>query len=530
MQFSSFDTRDPIIELDGWKLSFQVITLENVYGLAPEHVTVTETPDGWRLTATMLSWAGGQQRAPGSLTVSVQRDEHGYLRLRASATSEQKITTLKIIVRDLPALKALDMHDQPRGVPADGLLDRYPNPLRLPLWLVQQPDGRLLGFRCEDAEYRAKRFCVYQERMGALTGHTALECLVDQDARFFDTRFDAPEWVFARDVVPEGFRAQQLAFSEAHGGLVPWETRTDMPAWVRDIRLVLTLHGMHWSGYTFNDYAAMREIVRYVTERIDGRQVLVYLPGWEGRYYWQYGDFRPEPLLGGEAGFAALCDEARQAGAHLMPMFGGNCANAWMPNFHTFGPSSYMKSATRNIFLGNQPDWNTSRAHDTGWQAWLNPGAPAWQTELTRQVLQLVETYELDAVFLDTVEVWTNDPDFNMREGYQQLVSRLRAGRPDLLVMGEDWYDGLLSIFPIFQQSSKWRQVQDWVGRYARIMGHICDGEASRGSTGVFESGYAPYERVPDKPFYLPTLAFVDGTLAGARDEIDAVIASARGS
>ncbi|MBL8166235.1 MAG: hypothetical protein JNJ61_29900, partial [Anaerolineae bacterium] len=123
-----------------------------------------------------------------------------------------------------------------------------------------------------------------------------------------------------------------------------------------------------------------------------------------------------------------------------------------------------------------------------------------------------------------------NDPDFNMREGYQQLVSRLRAGRPELLVMGEDWYDGLLSIFPIFQQSSKWRQVQDWVGRYARIMGHICDGEASRGSTGVFESGYAPYERVPDKPFYLPTLAFVDGTLAGARDEIDAVIASARGS
>jgi hypothetical protein len=285
---------------------------------------------------------------------------------------------------------------------------------------------------------------------------------------------------------------------------------------------------MHWSGYIFNDYAAMLDTVRYVADRIDGRHVLAYLPGWEGRYYWQYGDFRPEPRLGGVKGFARLCDEARALGVHIMPMFGGNCANAWLPNFHSFGPSSYMKSATRNVFLGNQPDWNLSRAHDTGWQAWLNPGAPAWQTELTRQITMLRAQFGFDSVFLDTVEVWTNDPDFNIREGYRDLVERLRAGQPDVLVTGEDWYDGLLPIFPIFQQSAKWRQVPAWGGRYARLMGHICDGEASRGSTGVFESGYAAYERLPDAPHYLPTLAFVDGTLASAQVEIDAVIALAK--
>lgn len=528
MQFSSFDTHDPILEIDGWKLSFQVITLENVYGLDPNQLSFGIEPNGWRLHAGGLTWAGGQQRATGGLTLSAHRDDAGHLRLQVSAAAEQKITTIKIIARELPPLRPLDMLDQPRELPNDGLLDRYPNGIRLPLWVVEIPGGGTLGFRCEDSEYRTKRFCAYRERMGGLAGQTALECLVDQDARYFDTRFDAPEWVFARDVDPDSFRAQQLTFSEAAGGLIPWEARRDVPVWARDIRLVLTLHGMHWSGYTFNDYAAMREIVHYVTEHIDGRQVLVYLPGWEGRYYWQYGDFRPEPMLGGAEGFARLCEAAQQSGAHLMPMFGGNCANAWMPNFHTFGPSSYMKSATRNPFLGNQPDWNTSRSHDTGWQAWLNPGAPAWQNELTRQISNLLDAYGLDAVFLDTVEVWTNDPDFNMREGYRQIVDRLRENRPDLLVTGEDWFDGLLSIFPIFQQSSKWRQVPDWVGRYARLMGHICDGEASRGSTGVFESGYAPYERLPDKPFYLPTLAFVDGTLAGARQEIDTVIALAK--
>lgn len=201
-------------------------------------------------------------------------------------------------------------------------------------------------------------------------------------------------------------------------------------------------------------------------------------------------------------------------------MFGGNCANAWAGNFHRFGPSSYMKSATRNRFHGNQPDWDLARAHDTGWQAWLNPGAPAWQNELVLQIESLIERYQFDAVFLDTVEVWTNDPDFNIRDGYRQLVNRLRQNHPDLLVTGEDWWDGLLNIFPMFQRSGPWREVPDWVGQYARLFGHICDGDPSRGSTGVFESGYAAYAPLPDTETYIPTLAFVDGTLEQAQDEI----------
>ncbi len=529
MHFYSFDQGDPIYVIGDWKLSFQVITLENIYGLSPQHTRLSSEPDGaWRLDCSALTWGGGQQLSTGSLNVRVQAATERCLRLDIEATAAQPITAVKVLVRDLPELSVLDQLDAPRPVAADGLLEKYPNQLRLPFWIAQLDDGRRLGFRCEDADMRAKRFAAYHERMGALRGRNTIECIHEEDARRFDTRIAVPTWVFERDTEPESFRVGQLAFNERSAGLIPWEQRTDLPPWVRDLRLVLTLHGMHWSGFIFNDYAQMLAIIRFVAERIDGRQVLAYLPGWEGRYYWQYGDYRPDPLLGGDEGFARLCAEARALGVHVMPMFGANCANSWAPNFHSFGSSSYMKTATRNVFHGNQPDWNTSRTQDTGWQAWLHPGAPAWQTELTRQITRLMTRYDFDAVFLDTVEVWVNDPDFNMREGYQQLVARLRAARPDLLVTGEDWWDGLLDIFPIFQQTSKWRQVPDWVGRYARLMGHICDGEASRGSTGVFESGYAPYERLPDKPFYLPTLAFVDGTLAGAQAEIEAVIALAQ--
>ncbi len=527
MQFYSFDMDDPIIDISGWRLSFQIVTLENIYSLSADELKMNRDDDGWMIRCDCLTWAGGQEEATGSLTVRVSRTETDGLRLAMAASAPQPILSVKLLLRDLPPPQPLDMLDQPRDVPMEGLLDRYPADIRLPVWLAALPDGDLLGFRCEDPQMRGKRFCAYAERMGALRGRHTIECILDADARHLDRTLQAPDWILERHTSPDVFRAQQFTFYEAKLGFATWADRTDFPTWARDVGLVLTLHGMHWSGYIFNDYAQMLHIIRYVAERIDGKRVIAYLPGWEGRYYWQYGDFRPEPRMGGEDGFERLCDGARELGVHVMPMFGGNCANAWMPNFHTFGPSSYMKSATRNVFLGNQPDWNLNRAHDTGWQAWLNPGAPAWQYELTRQITGLIARYGFDAVFLDTVEVWTNDPDFNLREGYRQLVDRLRDGLPDLLVTGEDWWDGLLPIFPIYQRSSKWRQVPSWVGRYARLMGHICDGEASRGSTGVFESGYAPYERLPDEPFYLPTLAFVDGTLEGARDEINAVIALA---
>jgi hypothetical protein len=528
MHFYGFEQGDPLFEIAGLKLSFQVITLENLYGLSPDATTVTTDGGKWRLECGGLRWGGGQQAATGSFRAEAAISPDGRVRLDISAVCEQKITAVKVLIRDLPDVRTLDMLDQERPTPPDGLLEKYPNQLRTPVWFARLPDGRTLGLRCEDADYRAKRFCAYQERMGRLAGRYTIECIHEQDARLFDRQISVPTWVIDSHAEPEAFRAEQLAFNEREGGLKTWEARTDVPGWARDLRLVLTLHGMHWSGFTFNNYAQMLDIIRFVAERIDGKHVLAYLPGWEGRYYWQYGDFRPEPLLGGAADFARLCHEARELGVHIMPMFGGNCANSWMPNFHTFGPSSYMKTATRNRFHGNQPDWNTGRTQDTGWQAWLNPGAPAWQNELTRQITNLIDEYFIDAVFLDTVEVWVNDPDFNIREGYQQMVNRLRHNRADLLVTGEDWWDGLLGIFPIFQQTSKWRQVPDWVGRYARLMGHICDGEASRGSTGVFESGYAPYERLPDKPFYLPTLAFVDGTLEGAREEIESVIEIAK--
>jgi hypothetical protein len=50
-------------------------------------------------------------------------------------------------------------------------------------------------------------------------------------------------------------QAYRAHFEHVEGafGLPSWEKRTDVPAWFRDIALVLSIHGMHWTGYIFND-------------------------------------------------------------------------------------------------------------------------------------------------------------------------------------------------------------------------------------------------------------------------------------
>jgi hypothetical protein len=536
LQFYSFDAKDPVYEVGGWRLSFQVVTLENTYGLDPEQ-TIAETRAGsLSLDCRRLSWAGQQQRAEGRFRATATTNERGQLELRMEAEAPHKIRCVKVLVRGLGEAEVLDPNSRRGWAPAspDGDLYSYPNglshgnKLRTPVLLARSGGGGTLAFRCEDPKVREKRFAVYRERTGEHRGTFTVELIHEESASRFDTRLSVPLWVLGRGEDPDLFHDEYLAFAESDRGLglVPWDERADLPGWAKGIALSLTLHGMHWSGYAFNTYEQMLQIIRHVARRIEGDRVLAYLPGWEGRYYWQYGEYRPEPRLGGEEGFAELCRGARELGVHVMPMFGGNCANAWLPNFHEYGPGAHMKTATRNRFHGNTPDWDISRAHDPGWQAWLNPGSPSWRRELVRQVGRLADEYGFDAVFLDTLQSWTNDPDFDVYEGVRALKAEIAEGRPDLLVVAENWYDALLGVFPFFQDEPFGGQ-PPWVGRYARVLAHLLEAEPSRGSTGVHELGHRPYERKPPEEAGIPTIAFVDGTFERSRDELDEVIEQA---
>jgi hypothetical protein len=233
--------------------------------------------------------------------------------------------------------------------------------------------------------------------------------------------------------------AQAYAAHQAHVEkafhLIPWAERNDVPAWARDIRLSLNLHGVHWTGYIFNTYERMLEILRWVSRQIDPAQVIVYLPGWDGRYYWNYPQYEPDPRCGGREGFQRLTGEARSMGFHMMPMFGMNIANAKQAGFDRLS-EAMAQFPDGNPYWANWIDWDNDRSLET-WMALMNVGAPAWRDWLEDRICRVVDDFTVDAVFLDISLFWLNDPRFDMYQGTYKLMSSLRHKYPALLIAGE---------------------------------------------------------------------------------------------
>ena len=264
------------------------------------------------------------------------------------------------------------------------------------------------------------------------------------------------------------------------------------------------------------------ENLKKICTHIEGRRVLAYLPGWEGRYYWKYGNYSPDERMGGKEGFRKLCEGARDLGVHVMPMFGINVVGNHFEGYEEWGVPSEFKGPAGSQY-GGSVDWDGSRHYDHNSNRSLNPAAPRWQNRLYSQVTGLMTDYGFDAAFFDISAVWMNDPNHYLYDGVKQLMSRLKKFNPDMLLAGEGWYDGLAACIPLLQCGHT-DGVLHWhdeafppmFDSYVRGFGHLCLGDVSRGSTGVHELGFNPIKRCPLRRGIIPTITITDGTLENA--------------
>jgi hypothetical protein len=533
VQDLSFDFKRPQYEFNGLRFGVQVFTFENVYGLDADRCAVTEDGGAYALSCDRLTWAGGQEYAEGRVSVrAVAGEESTSFEIEASC--ERTIRCVKLFLQGLPDGEIVNLRETAsREIPREGAILTYPSGWRglyTPLVVLRARDGRLLYFRSLDPEVREKRFALIRGDDGGLD----VELIFEEAATRMGSAVSVPAWdVGTCDTLEEAL-GRQAAAVERNLALVPWEERRDVPDWARNVSLVAAVHCQHMTGYVFNDYAKVLRTIEWLTERIEPERLLVYLPGWEGRYYWQYGEYRPDPRMGGERGFAALMDGARSLGVRMMPMFGINVVNRGLPNFEQWGAPALVSTAG-GISGGATVDWDSGRHHDHGWGALLHPGAPTWQNRLVGQVTALIDTYGFDGVFLDISAVWVNDPRYDTHRGVLEMAARIREGRPDVLIGGEGWYDGVGRATPLMQAghtdgAMHWhdRPYPALFDRYNRSFGHLCLGDPGRGSTGVHELGYNAETRTPPRKGVIPTVTIVDDTLEKAPDRVEEIIQDAK--
>lgn len=528
MKFS-FDFPEPAVVFNGHRFSFLVFTEENTYAMDRARMVATGNDDALELTCDRFVWAGGQETAPGKLTATFTRSG-STIEWRVVVEMSRPVRSVTSVIRDVPRGLVSFGGGTPTD-PRDGeMLGGYtfgagdlhgagvPVSMTTPIAIVQASDQDLVYFTTLDDRVRPKRY-FFQP------GDTAfrVEAVYEHDAWRKDTRIEVPAWRMGRATSFEDAMSTHMQHIERAFGLPAWETRTDVQPWMRDIALVTTLHGMHYTGFVFNDYARQLEILRWMASQIPPSKVLVFLAAWDGRYYWDYPAYTAPARMGGEAGFRRLVSEGQRLGFRMMPMFGTNSANRNRPEWARIASGATHK-IDGDVYNLNWVDWNNDR-HQDGWLTYMNVGADSWRNFLEGRIADVIDRYGVDAYFLDIVGGHVNSTTGDMHEGTRRLVTNLRSRYPRVAVVGEMPYDALYGFIPMYHAGGgpRWQ-------KYARFFQHLSSPAPGRGSSGVHEAGFGRFnpETLNLSERAIPTLQVVDDTFTKYRDVMAAIISRAK--
>ncbi len=522
----SFDFPEPSVAFGDYTFGFLVFTDENTYGLDRAKMKVAGNGDALTITCDGFVWAGGQQKAPGKLTASLRRNG-STIDWDAVAEMERPVKSVSSIIRGVPRGHVslggggfVDPKDNEMLAGyafGAGDLNGPGGSMSTPLLMIQTATDVLYVSSLDD-RMRPKRYYL-------APGETSyrVEAVYEHDGWREDRTVSVPTWRLGRAATIDAASAPHIQHIEKAFDLKSWETRTDVPAWMRNLAMVTTLHGMHYTGYIFNDYAKMLEILQWMATQIPGERVMVFVPAWDGRYYWDYPTYRVSERMGGEAAFRRLVDEGHKLGFRIMPMYGTNAANTKLPDWQSIA-SGLTKKIDGNPYYIDWVDWNNDR-HGDGWLAYMNLGADAWREHMEGRISDMIIHYGVDAYFLDIVGGHVNSTNGDMHDGTRRLVENLRAKHPQVVCVGEMPYDALHGFIPMFQVGLGPR----W-SRYSRNFQHLSSPAAGRGSSGVHESGFGKFnpETLSLSPNSIPTLQVVDDTFTKHRDVMAAIIQRAR--
>ena len=522
MKFS-FSDPEPSVDFAGLLFGFQVITFENNYAIDPALTRLSRSADGLVLRTTGLTYAGGQKRRQGTLEARLRRQPDGAIEWTVEAALDLDIKAIKTIVRGLPRGRISSSAEAWQDLKDDEKVFEYPalmGGMATPLVAIEGKDGRFWGLSALQTEVRPARFAF----------------LPGADGYKVELLYEAPGWDRKHTVSTCAWRIlsagdfatvarRHFATVEENWKIGDFRSRTDAPDWSKQIACVLSLHGAHWTGYVFNDFARQLEILRWAARQIDPRNVMVFLTGWDGRYYWDYPKFSVGNECGGEAAFAELIREGKKLGFRFALMFGSNIANPDGPGFSALADAQ-VQDVYGASYPSNYVDWDGDRKGDSS-MVFMNLGVASWREHLRGRIVEMVRRYGVDAYFLDICGFWENNRKADMLLGVKTLVSDLARDIPGVMPIAEMQFDAQMGFipwnhvarYPLYPQASF-----DKVASF----NHLSWPAPGRGATGVHEYGFSGYKPVSKDQPQVPTITFVDDTFTAQRELVMRDIATAR--
>jgi hypothetical protein len=502
--------------------AFQIITFDNNYAIDPATVTVTRREGLLTLVATGLTWAGGQQKAAGRLVARLTRDADGAIDWRIEAEAGADIKAVKTIVRGLPLGRISVSAGQWRDLGGEEVFE-YPalmGGMATPLVAIEGKDGRVWGCSAIQTEVRPARFALLPGSDGI-----KVEMLYEQAGWERRRQVETCGWRIAAARNFAGVAAPHFARVAATWRIPDFRSRRDVPEWAKHLSCVLSLHGEHWTGRVLNDFAQQLKILRWAARQIDPATVLVFLPGWDARYYWDYPNFRIGRRTGGEAGFARLIAEGHKLGFRFALMFGTNVANPAWPDFASIADAQ-VRDVYGQPYPANYVDWDGDRKGD-GSMVFMNIGVASWRRHLTARIDDMLRRYGIDSYFLDIAGLWENNTAADMLPGLRALVDDLAERHPGVPAIAEMQFDAQMGFIGInhVARYALYPQAND--GHVASF-DHLSHPAPGLGSTGVHEAGFGRYRPVTATQRTIPTITFSADTFRDQRAAVMRDLATAK--
>ncbi len=391
---------------------------------------------------------------------------------------------------------------------------------KYPFWLnaqfiIGQKENSVIMIGSRDAGTAFKLVRISREKDGF-----ALTYGFEAKAPLHDTTFTAEWYICGFD---NGWREavdDYRVWMEKAFGLEPFEQRPYCPVWTRDINFILEIWGAKRDSDTPNHtFDQMIDRIETWKDLHAPEQTLLYLPGFAEKGIDSHApDYNPSPQCGGAVNFERLINRAHEIGFRIMIHTNVLAMTYTHPKFESF-----RRFQVVDVF-GRPQSWGVDMDGDwlaEPYFAYINPGFVEWGDLMSGILEYLIDTYKLDAVFLDQTLLAFNvstGPDFI--SGMREHIRRLQNKFPQVLFAGEGLHEQVAGCLPVAQihgidsikeihglnEMAGWRQVHPVSSylfrRYTRYVAHLLTKHPSHPLFRFQEAAYEQLGVIPALVLY----------------------------
>jgi hypothetical protein len=292
------------------------------------------------------------------------------------------------------------------------------------------------------------------------------------------------------------------------------------PRWMNNINFVLEIWGAKRdSEIPHHNFDQMISRIEEWENIYPPDKTLLYLPGFAEKGIDSHApEYGPSERCGGASKFKVLVDRAHELGYRVMVHTNVLAMTFTHPLFNAF-----KKYQVIDIF-GRPQSWGLDMDGDwlaEPYFAYINPGFEAWGDLMKNNIGEIIQNYQVDAVFLDQTLLAFNikdGPDFI--KGMRDHIEKLQKDFPDTLFAGEGLHEQNVSCLPVAQihgldsikevhaldGQESWRKVHPvskrLFGRYTTYIPHLLTKHPSNPDFKFQETAYKELDIIPTLVLY----------------------------